>query len=77
VVRVHERRQEEKQELSKLTRLDERKSHFKFSPMIRQQWESEDDGTYDILPNRVAVFYPMKAERLTQYGAMWDFVPCT
>ncbi|KAJ7355833.1 hypothetical protein DFH08DRAFT_853692 [Mycena albidolilacea] len=74
---VHERRQAEKQELSKLARLDERKSRFKFSPMIRQQWESEDDGTYDILPNRVAVFYSMKAERLTQYGAMWDFVPCT
>ncbi|KAJ7878995.1 hypothetical protein B0H14DRAFT_2710158 [Mycena olivaceomarginata] len=74
---VHQRRDAEEQEL---TQVDDRKSRFRFSPMIQKQWEyvDEDDWMYagrELPKHRVAVFYPIESVCFDDYGCMWDWVP--
>lgn len=75
---MYQRRDAEEQEL---TQVDDRKSRFRFSPMIQKQWEyvDEDDWMYDgreLPKHRVAVFYPIESVCFDDYGCMWDWVPC-
>jgi hypothetical protein len=62
---------------------DKRKSTFRFSLLVQQQWEApgDDDEIYTIpsgttKQHRVAVLYPLQYGCDDDYGCDWNWLPC-
>ncbi|KAJ6531078.1 hypothetical protein B0H19DRAFT_1190229 [Mycena capillaripes] len=82
---LRQRRAEEEMLTRTISDADKRESHFRFSPMIRKQWEDNenDDGMYDIIGgstiqrHAVAVLYPISYHCNDDYGCDWKWIPGT
>ncbi|KAJ6526245.1 hypothetical protein DFH09DRAFT_170236 [Mycena vulgaris] len=79
---VRQRRNEEKEMLTRtITAAYNRKSNFRFSPMIQKQWDAPNDDDYlyetsnSPRPDRVAVLYPIIYYCDDDYGCDWKWAP--
>ncbi|KAJ6490797.1 hypothetical protein C8R47DRAFT_1123587 [Mycena vitilis] len=82
--RVRQSRTAEQQALDdEIREPDKRKSRFRFSPMVQQDWDHVDEdawkyqtmGGSTVEQHRVAVFYPMIYYSDDDYGCDWRWVP--